>query len=222
VISNASNDVGVEEFLPWLEPKVSLDTSRPLMEHALREAIHRFLKLTRAARDTFIVNQDCDEELYLDIAPCQRLVETHGIYKVPKQCGTNAKLWSPSWELLTDQDCCGHHIWQHDLADGDGLTIMLPPEMRRQTLAVRYSWTTSRSGGCTAPRWVFEDYADAIADGALAYLHDNPVDERAAERFSMRSRALFNAAVSEVLSRNATHRGKVSAVPTHKAHFYGG
>jgi hypothetical protein len=184
--------------------------------------VHEFLKLTNGARDTFIVNQDCDEELYVDIAPCRRMVEVLGIYRVPTQCGDNARLWSPRWERVVDQDCCGQHVWQHDMADGDGLTIMLPPELRRMRLAVRYTWTTSRSGGCEAPAWVFEDYAGAIADGALAYLHVNPADSTAVAGFGDRSRALFAAAVSEVRVRNATNRGKLNYVPTSKAHFYGG
>jgi hypothetical protein len=217
----------ISAFVPFVALKVPRDMPTANIQHALRETLVYFLERTRSAvAELYPTLQAKTSELYLELPECRRMVTVEGVYFVPQQeCGVNQRQlrWSPVWEQVPFADDTGHGGWSMDDGDGELTTMwVMPSQTRDRRVCVRYSWTPKRDATCEVPEWVFERYADAIADGALAYLHSNPADESANMRFASTAGAEFQRAINEARGRHlAAQFGPRHLKPTSSNFFKG-
>ncbi|MEY4909020.1 MAG: hypothetical protein RL260_2738 [Pseudomonadota bacterium] len=207
----------IAEFVPFVAVKVAKDMPTQNIQHAIRETLVFFLEQTRAAIDETYVLANCNEaELLVPVPPCHRLVGIDGVYEVPKQLGLTGQIrWRPDWTVVPFGD------WHLDEADGNLTTLWVAPQVHARRFAIRYSWTPKRSATCEVPEWVFERFVDAIADGALAYLHSNAADEGASDRFAAMSAKGFKMAIDEVKRRKAAQYGPREMTVSSR-HFFRG
>lgn len=202
----------IADFVPFVRFKSRHDTEANI-QHAVRESVIAFMRESRAAvNEVFLdVAAVCGlNDALLNTPDCQRLVGIESVWLAPKKCDTQR--WTPAWEQVRntdgvkmgDQFFNGIAYWVDDVG-GPQTTLWLSTlESRKHTLCVRYSWAIGRDN-CEVPEWVYQDYADLITDGALAYLHDNPDDDNAASAFAGRSGTKFILAARRVRERKRSN-----------------
>lgn len=190
----------VADFAPFVEIKAhSVPTAN--IHHAIRECVIEFMRMTRMAVDELYLKVPANEtELVVQPKACHHLLQIEGIFVQPSVCGTAGR-WSPDWEEIPHDEMRRQYGWWIDDVGGPNATVWLnPTSCKARTLCVRYSYAIKRDA-CDIPDWIYEDYAGAIADGALGYLHSNPMDEDASSTFSARMVQSFMTAVYDAKSR---------------------
>ncbi len=175
----------VADFAPFVEIKVR-HAPTPNIHHAVRESLIAFMRMSRAAVDEVYVDVPRGEtEIVVEPRGCQRLLQVEGVYEDP-YCQQGGR-WTPEWERIAQEGAYGRGFaggattrgsgWSLDDVGGPNATMWLYPKASKpRRLCIRYSWSIKRDD-CTVPEWIYEDYADVIADGAIALLHLNPTDE---------------------------------------------
>lgn len=172
--------ITVADFAPFVEIKAHhVPTAN--VHHAIRESIVTFMRESRAAVDEVYIHVPCGErEVIVEPPHCRRLVQVEHIFRDPS-CSKNAR-WNPDWDELHHSERTEGGWWIDDVGGPTATVWLAQADTRAQRLCVRYSWSIKRDN-CEVPEWLYEDYANVIADGALTYLHLNPVDEDASNSF---------------------------------------
>lgn len=188
----------IADFVPFVEIKVP-HAPTPNIQHAVRETLVSFMRMSRAAVDEIYVDVPCNErEVIVEPRGCQRLVQVEHVFVDPT-CRSGTR-WNPDWDEMPDGER-GAGGWWIDDVGGPNATLWLPySQTRAQRLCIRYSWAIKRDN-CEVPEWVYEDYADVIANGAITYLHMNPTDEDANLPFAERLSGVFMNGVAEARRR---------------------
>ena len=202
----------VADFVPFVRFKARHDTEANI-QHAVREALIVFMRESRAAvNEMFIdVATTCGlNEALLNPPDCERLVGIESVWLAPKKC--TVQRWSPDWEQVSNTDGIqmaqqfsnGLAYWVDDVGGPQTTLWLSTAETRKHMICVRYSWAIGRDN-CAVPEWIYQDYADLITDGALAYLHDNPDDDNAASSFAGRAATKFIIAARRVRERKRSN-----------------
>jgi hypothetical protein len=176
----------IADFVPFVELEAQ-GAAQPNIQHAVREAVIYFMRNTRAAvGEMFIDMSACQEDAALLTDECHRLVWVESVWLAP-DC--NKHRWTPDWERIaaTTLDQRLFHMmpgyWVDDVG-GPQTTLWLRTRRDKapRTICVRYNWAIGRDA-CEVPSWIYDDYADVITNGALAYLHRNPDDASMSKPF---------------------------------------
>lgn len=195
----------IADFVPFVAVKVDKNMPTPNIQHALRETLVTFLEMSRAAvSEVYPTQRAKDTEVLLEIPECRRLVGIEGVYLAPQgACGpaSGQLRWDPTWEQIPMAEEYGMG-WAMDDSAGFLEVLWITPAMPHdRRLCIRHSWTMKRDATCEVPDWIFERYADAISDGALAYLHFNPADDTASQRAAVTFSRAFQLAVDDARAR---------------------
>lgn len=191
------------------------------VQHALRETTIDFLTRSQVATDGEYITLRCGQhDMLLEPKGCRRVVSVIGIYEQPSCRG--AGMWDRSWhELPAAED--GFAGWYLDPDDGARQTILMPSLNKERRLYVRYAWTLPRDSACTIPDWLYERFADSIADGAVAMLLHNPIEGDKVDRTARRQQAAASYEMAINRARNA--KAAQEHGPYFKPgtrHFFGG
>lgn len=188
----------VADFAPFVEIKAP-HAPTPNIQHAIRETLVLFMRKSRAAVDEVYIDVPCRErEIIVTPKGCQRLVQIEHVFVDPS-CRPGSR-WDPDWEEMVDSERTQGGWWIDDVG-GPNATLWLPQaSYKEQRLCIRYSWSIKRDN-CEVPEWVYEDYANVIADGAITFLHQNPSDEQASVPFGSAMSQVFMDGVAEARRR---------------------
>lgn len=157
----------VEDFVPFIIGRAP-DIPDSYIEHAIREAINYFMRMTRVAVDDYQFEfQKKVDQYALDIPDCRRLLGVRSV--AYSKCGG---VLTPDWFALKNTP---DYTMYEVITDVDGFPYIniyshIPD---RDTVNVRYEWSISRDG-CEIPDFIYEDYINIIADLALSNLYMLP------------------------------------------------
>jgi hypothetical protein len=197
----------VADFVPFVAFKARLDAPENI-QHAVRETISLFMRESRAAiNEVFIpvYATGCKGavDVLLETPPCERLVQIESVSIPSSKCAIDR--WTPEWKVLPavpPEELYSQGYWVDDVLIPQS-TLWLSRSVKTKVVHVKYSWAIGRDN-CAVPDWLYEDYADVIAQGALAYLHDNPSDDGSATNFASRSGSQFMIAAMRLRERVRT------------------
>lgn len=210
--------VTVADFAPWVELKVQ-HAPTANVHHAIREAVAYFMRHSRAAVDEVYINVPCRErEVVVEPRSCQRLVQIERVFVDP-HCRRDGR-WAPDWDELPHSDREQGGWWIDDVGGPNATLWLADTSPREQRLCVRYSWAIKRDN-CDVPEWIYEDHADSIANGAIAYLHANASDSEATVPFAAVVGPEFKLAIDEARTRKeAQYRARRMKLSTRG--YFGG
>ena len=209
------------DLIDFVAPSISRDIPTANVQHALRETTIDFLTRTQVATDGEYLTLRCGRsDLLLEPKGCRRIVTIIGVYEQPGCRG--AGIWDRSWHEHPRADA-GMPGWYMDPDDAGLQTVFVPSLNRERTFYIRYSWTLPRDSACELPGWLYERFADVIADGAVASLLQVSVEGDKVERSARRQQAMqsYEQAISRERNRKAAiEHGNYIAPGTR--HFFGG
>lgn len=202
----------VSDFLPWVELEAQ-DTPAANMQHAIREALIYFMRESGAAVEEMFLDLPANrDDLAIPTEECRRLVGIDSVWVAPKCSDTR---WSPEWERLPAMDGKGYGYALDDAGGPLSMMWVFPRSNKPRRLCVKYRWAIGRDA-CEVPDWIYQDYAKAIAAGALAYLHRNPQDPSMSTPFTSVVGAEFEMTVRQLAARTkinySAHARKVRSV----------
>ena len=188
----------IAAFVPFVEIHARTEATENI-QHAVREALILFMRESRAAVGEMYMTAECrQEDLAFDVPSCQRIVSIIGVYEAPT---CQDAVWTPHWRELPPTTPGAHHGWWTDETDGGNETLWLgSPYTRKTNLAVRYTWSIKRDD-CMVPDWIYEDYADVIAAGALASIHSNPFVDQASPKLAASMQAAMALGIARARNR---------------------
>jgi hypothetical protein len=179
----------VADFVPFVEIRAPFAPDVNV-QHAVRETVIEFMRMTRAAVDEVYTDVPCHEtEIVVDMQQCRQLVQVERVYQAPPMCGPSGR-WDRTWQVLPDSEVHQYGWWVDDVGGPNATLWLGTPFPAKQRLCIRYSWAIERDA-CAIPMWVYQDYADIIAAGAAAYLHTNANVDGASVSFGARMREEF-------------------------------
>lgn len=211
----------IADLVAFVAPSVHRDVPLVNIQHALRETTIDFLTRSQAATDGEYVTLRCGRsDMLLEPKGCRRLVTVIGIYERPACRSTG--MWDRSWyEQPRAEE--GRPGWYIDPDDLGLQTIMIPSLNRERQFYIRYAWTLPRDNSCDLPEWLYERYADAITDGAVAALLQVQVDGDKTDRSARRQQAAlsYEQAISRARNLKASQEHGTHFKPDTR-HFFGG
>lgn len=142
------------------------DASSLVIEHAVRQAVVRFMRESQVAVDTCCLKTQCGVPEYPVVLPaCHALISVTGV----EVDGDGFGLWRD------EVDPFGGCHWNMD-AHYPVVVLRHVPRQDDQRVNVRYTWAIARDG-CDVPDVIYQRWGEAVKWGALADLFSMPKQE---------------------------------------------
>jgi hypothetical protein len=187
----------ISDFIPWVEFEAQ-EAPVANMQHAIREALIYFMRESGAVvEELFVTLPAGQDDLALAVPECHRIVGIDSVWTAPRCTDTR---WSPEWTRVLADDGVGHGYMLDDTGGPLSMMWVFPRSNKPRKLCVKYRWAIGRDA-CEVPDWIYHDYAKAIASGALAYLHRNPLDPSMSTQFTSVVGTEFDSVIRQLAAR---------------------
>lgn len=167
----------IADFVDFIVPHAP-DVPEVVAQHAIREAIVRFMRETRIAVAELILPTQCNVPDYPLITPeCRRLIQVEQVFvdKDDRPVITNfSGRVRPARDFGTGGS--GMHYFaggwrvEHVGDEHDAAIVFHGPPARDQFIKVHYSWAISRDD-CAVPDFIYEEWMEAVRHAALYQLY---------------------------------------------------
>lgn len=190
IVCAAVDQVHFDEFIPYIAVNVS-GVPAQVMGHMARLSAIEFAQKTKAIRRTYIGNLQCGVRHYpLELDDC------YSIVLVDQVCSCNQPL------RRYDIDCCLGNACGYAFERPNELYIGRAPDQDQPDALELRLVVSPGQDSCHIDRWVYDQHAETIAQGALFRILSMASEEWFNPAMSSLAARVFNEGVSELIARD--------------------
>ena len=195
----------IEDFEPFVLA-YSPYIPQELVQHAIRETIVEFMRETKCAKDVLMVEtQEKVPDYMLEVPDCRRIVKVTSVQESPLHCSGREV-----WRQLQQGTDCDYTV---ELRMGEHPVILLRDAPRKPTkLKVEYVWAIGRDD-CDVPDFIYDDYMQAVVNGALVRLAMLPEQDALARQIAVYQANWFNAVQQAKIDKTGGRARKMIGSP---------